>query len=149
MITKLKSHKYLTLLEIWSSNFFLPFDDFDRFKLALSFRDTKLVDKDSKEAQKYLKQQEEGSSNLKRKPGGLNSIMGVISGKVTKMGTLDKSKRDWDQYVSDTGIKEELQTHNRGKDGYVEKQMFLERSDLRRFEIEKAAREKTRKTLNR
>ena len=68
------------------------------------------VDKDSKEAQKYLKQQEEASSSLKRKPGGLNSIMGAISGKVTKMGTVDKSKRDWNEYVADTGIKEELQT---------------------------------------
>ena len=31
---------------------------------------------------------------------------------------------------------------------YVEKQMFLERSDHRRFEIEKAAREKSRKLEN-
>ena len=43
--------------------------------------------------------------------------MGVISGKVAKMGTLDKSKKDWDEYVSSTGMKEELQTHNKGKDG--------------------------------
>ena len=32
---------------------------------------------------------------------------------------------------------------------FVEKQLFLERADLRRFEIEKAAREKARKALNR
>ena len=31
---------------------------------------------------------------------------------------------------------------------YVEKQMFLERSDHRRFEIEKAAREKGRKQIS-
>ena len=31
---------------------------------------------------------------------------------------------------------------------YVEKQQFLERADYRRFEIEKAAREKSRKTFN-
>ena len=79
---------------------------------------TKEVDKDSVEAQKFLKQQEEQPKEaVKRKPGGLNSIMGVISGKVAKMGTLDKSKKDWDEYVSSTGIKEELQTHNKGKDG--------------------------------
>ena len=30
---------------------------------------------------------------------------------------------------------------------YVEKQMFLERADLRQFEQEKAIRDKTRKTL--
>lgn len=63
------------------------------------------------------------------------------------MGTLDKSKIDWDSYVKEEGIKEELETHNKGKDGYVEKQMFLERADYRRFEIEKAAREKSRKSL--
>ena len=32
---------------------------------------------------------------------------------------------------------------------YVEKLEFLERADHRRFEMEKEAREKTRKTLNR
>ena len=56
---------------------------------------------------------------------------------------------DWDQYVAKEGIKEELETFNKGKDGYVEKQMFLERADHRRFEQEKAAREKTRTPLNR
>ena len=30
---------------------------------------------------------------------------------------------------------------------YVEKQMFLERADLRQFEIEKAIRDKNRKSL--
>ena len=43
--------------------------------------------------------------------------MGAISGKKTKMGTLDKSKMDWNQFVNEEGIKEELVTHNRGKDG--------------------------------
>ncbi len=78
----------------------------------------------------------------------MNSIMGVISGKKPKMGTLDKSKMDWNKFIDEEGIKEELQTHNKGKEGYVEKQMFLERSDYRRFEIEREAREKSRKTLN-
>ena len=55
---------------------------------------------------------------------------------------------DWNKYVAEEGIKEELETFNKGKDGYVEKQMFLERADYRRFEIEKEAREKTRKPLN-
>ena len=42
---------------------------------------------------------------------------------------------------------EELTTFNKGKEGYVEKQMFLERADVRQFEIERAAREKTRKSF--
>ena len=56
-----------------------------------------------------------------------------------------------------------MRTHNKGKDGYVEKLEFLERADLRfrvneinfliafllfrQFEQEKALREKTRKSL--
>ncbi|TRY74756.1 hypothetical protein TCAL_00739 [Tigriopus californicus] len=119
---------------------------------------TKEVDKNSKEAQKFLKAQEKVSGSTATLPnavakrpavGGLASIMNEISGKKKKMGCLDKSKMDWDSYVNKEGIKEELTTHNRGKDGFVEKQEFLERADLRRFELEKTAREKTRKTLNR
>ena len=51
--------------------------------------------------------------------GGLSSIMGLISGKKPKLGTLDKSKMDWNTFVEQEGIKEELQTHNKGKDGLV------------------------------
>ena len=117
---------------------------------------TKSVDRDSKEGKKFLKQENQtnfGISNkkdiiTKRNASGLNSIMGVISGKKPKLGCLDKSKMDWNKFVEEEGIKEELQTHNKGKEGYVEKQMFLERADHRRFEIEKEAREKTRKPLN-
>ena len=116
---------------------------------------TKEVDKDSKEGKKFLKidnQPESEHQNLtnipKRPSGGLSSVMGAISGKKPKLGCLDKSKMDWNKYVAEEGIKEQLETYNKGKDGYVEKQMFLERADYRRFEIEKEAREKTRKPLN-
>ena len=89
---------------------------------------TKEVDKDSKEAKKFLKTQSEGgasaspassapSSAATKRPGGLSSIMNVISGKKAKMGCLDKSKLDWNKFVAEEGIKEELQTHNKGKDG--------------------------------
>ncbi len=40
-----------------------------------------------------------------------------FAGKKPKMGTLDKSKMDWNKFVSEEGIKEELETHNKGKDG--------------------------------
>ena len=40
---------------------------------------------------------------------------------------------DWNLSVNDDSIlhREELSTHNKGKDGYVEKLEFLERADLR------------------
>lgn len=81
---------------------------------------TKEVDRDSKEAQKFLKRQEEAEeakAQAVKRPGGLSSIMGAISGKKKKMGCLDKSKMDWNKYVADEGIKEELETYNKGKDG--------------------------------
>ena len=85
---------------------------------------TKEVDKDSKAAKKFTKQQEEAKSNTPVLPSGggsskrgLSGLMGVISGKKQKMGCLDKSKLDWDKYVAEEGIKEDLQSHNRGKDG--------------------------------
>lgn len=84
------------------------------------FRIVKEVDKDSKEAKKALGQSGSSdsptTSSLKR-PGGLSGIMDVISGKKKKMGCLDKSKLDWNKFVEKEGIKEELVTHNRGKDG--------------------------------
>eukprot|EP00088_Acartia_fossae_P028120 TRINITY_DN2890_c0_g1_i5.p1 TRINITY_DN2890_c0_g1~~TRINITY_DN2890_c0_g1_i5.p1 ORF type:complete len:351 (-),score=134.69 TRINITY_DN2890_c0_g1_i5:283-1335(-) len=115
---------------------------------------TKEVDADSKEAKKFQKEVESGTteepsseSATKRKAGGgLASVVGNI-GKKAKMGCLDKSKLDWNQFVQEEGIKEDLASFNRGKDGFVERQMFLERADHRQFEIEKSIREKNRKSF--
>ena len=83
---------------------------------------SKEVAADSSEAKKYLKSQEEDSkaapvsSSGSKRPGGLAGIVGSI-GKKQKMGVLDKSKLDWNSFVSQEGISEELKTHNKGKDG--------------------------------
>ena len=58
----------------------------------------------------------------------------------------EKSKLDWEKFKSDEGIKDELAIHNRGKDGYIARKQFLERTDLRQFEIEKSLRQKNKKT---
>ncbi|XP_053688105.1 craniofacial development protein 1 [Sabethes cyaneus] len=75
--------------------------------------------------------------------GGLGSVLSQI-GKKNKLSTLEKSKLDWNSFKKIEGIEEELQNHNKGKDGYLEKQDFLERADLRQFEIEKSFRQTTR-----
>jgi len=105
---------------------------------------SKQVSADSKEAAKFLSG--EATSSTTKRPGGLAGVVGSIT-KKPKMGCLDKSKLDWNQFVQEKNIREELSTHNKGKDGYVEKLEFLERADLRQFEQEKALREKTRKSL--
>ncbi len=75
--------------------------------------------------------------------GGLSSILGQI-GKKNKLSVLEKSKLDWNNFKETEGIREDLEKHNRGKDGYLEKQDFLQRTDLRQFEKEKALRSSSR-----
>jgi Bucentaur or craniofacial development len=48
--------------------------------------------------------------------GGLSSILGQLN-KKNKLSVLEKTKLDWDGFKDNEGISEELQTHNRGRDG--------------------------------
>lgn len=75
--------------------------------------------------------------------GGLGAVLSQI-GKKNKLSTLEKTKLDWNSFKRNQGIEEELQTHNKGKDGYLERQDFLQRADVRQFEIEKSFRQTTR-----
>lgn len=77
--------------------------------------------------------------------GGISSVLGQI-GKKAKISTLEKSKLDWDSYKRAENLEEEITTHNKGKDGYLERQDFLQRADLRQFEIEKQLRNANRRS---
>ncbi|XP_061394571.1 craniofacial development protein 1 [Musca vetustissima] len=78
--------------------------------------------------------------------GGIGSLLNQI-GKKKKLSVLEKSQMDWKSFKSEEGIEEELQTFNKGKDGYLERQDFLQRTDLRQFEIEKSLRQSSRRPL--
>lgn len=80
--------------------------------------------------------------------GGISSVLGRLE-KKTKINTLEKSKMDWDNFKKQEDIEEEINSHNRGKDGYLEKQDFLQRADFRQFEIEKQLRNSSRRNNNR
>ena len=56
------------------------------------------------------------------------------------MSTLEKSKLDWESFKKDEGIGEDLKTFNQGKQGFLERQAFLERADHKQFEIERNLR---------
>ncbi|KAL9976458.1 hypothetical protein ACROYT_G013765 [Oculina patagonica] len=114
---------------------------------------TKTVDEDSTEAKKMKKEETKkteanptGKQHLGsvqpatgfKRTGGLSSVLGQIS-KKTKMSTLEKSKLDWDVFKDQEGIQEELQHFN--KDGYLEKQAFLQRTDEKQFEMERDIRQ--------
>ena len=79
------------------------------------------------------------------KPKGLASVLSTIMNKKSKLNTLEKTSLDWIQYKREHGISEELQNFNRGRGGYIEKQRFLERADLRSYEIERDMRMTKRK----
>lgn len=76
---------------------------------------------------------------VSRKSGGLGSVLSQI-GKKQKLSTLEKSKLDWNRFKKDENIEDELKSHNMGKNGYLDRQDFLQRTDLRQFEMEKDAR---------
>lgn len=50
--------------------------------------------------------------------GGLGSLLNQI-GKKKKISVLEKSQMDWKSFKSSEGIEEDLQTFNKGKDGYA------------------------------
>ncbi|KAK6983655.1 craniofacial development protein 1-like isoform X1 [Biomphalaria glabrata] len=115
---------------------------------------TKEVDADSKEAKAEQKKQEKSKHDqtetaanssvglgIKRPAvgGGLGSVLNKIT-KKNKMGTLEKSKIDWESFKTKEGINDDLKIHNKGKQGYTERMAFLNRTDQRQFEIERSLR---------
>ncbi|CAG9538341.1 unnamed protein product [Cercopithifilaria johnstoni] len=80
----------------------------------------------------------------KRALDGLTSAISAFS-KKSKMSVLEKTAQDWGAFKTETGIEEELTSHNRGKQGYVDRVEFLSRTDYRQFEIERDARNAARK----
>lgn len=52
------------------------------------------------------------------KKSGMQSILSQIN-KKNKISTLEKSKLDWDGFKKKQGIEEEIQNHNKGKNGSV------------------------------
>ncbi|XP_075254587.1 craniofacial development protein 1-like isoform X2 [Convolutriloba macropyga] len=86
------------------------------------------------------------------KPGGgsnLTSIVGAL-GKKKKMGTLQKSALDWESFKSKEGesLQEELESHRKGKNSFLDRKDFLERVDWNQFENERVIRQVERKRQN-
>ncbi|XP_073947052.1 yeti [Choristoneura fumiferana] len=70
---------------------------------------------------------------------GLKDVLGQLN-KKNQLSTLEKSKLDWETYKKEQDIADEVQNHNKGKNGYLDKQDFLERADHRQYEIERDMR---------
>jgi hypothetical protein len=57
-----------------------------------------------------------------------------------KINTVEKSRLDWANYVDQAGIKDELLTHSKAKEGYIGRMDFLGRMEDKREEERRAAR---------
>jgi len=79
--------------------------------------------------------------------GGLDSVLAEIAGP-SKLSTVAKTSADWDSYKTKTGVEEELEKQAQSNKAYLVKQDFLKRVDERRFEHERAQRDKERAARN-
>ncbi|XP_023946672.2 uncharacterized protein LOC112052020 [Bicyclus anynana] len=71
--------------------------------------------------------------------GGLSDLLGQLKNKNT-LSTLEKSKLDWNTYKKEEGVEDEIASINKGKSGYLDRRDFLERTDMRQYEIERDLR---------
>lgn len=74
----------------------------------------------------------------------LKNLKSVDKKNQKKPTILELAAQDWDKCKAEEKIEEELKQATKSKTGYLEKQRFLERSDLRQFEIEREIRDKQR-----
>ncbi|XP_055942350.1 craniofacial development protein 1-like [Argiope bruennichi] len=81
------------------------------------------------------------SERLTSKRLNIDSVLQVIQSKKQKTGILQKARYDWNTFKRSEGIEEDLKKFNKGKQGFIERQRFLERSELRTFENEKLLRQ--------
>jgi hypothetical protein len=80
----------------------------------------------------------------KPKMSGMAGLLGKLK-EQPKISTLEKSRLDWNEFKKEENIEEDLTTHTRGKQSFLERAAFLNRADNRQFEIEKDLRAKERR----
>ncbi|KXG49308.1 Craniofacial development protein 1/Bucentaur [Penicillium griseofulvum] len=64
----------------------------------------------------------------------------VADARGPKINTVEKSRLDWATYVDSAGIKDELRTHSKAKEGYIGRMDFLGRMEEKREDERRAAR---------
>lgn len=81
----------------------------------------------------------------KSNPGDLlkNLKMSMDKG-VKKPTILDQAAQDWNRAKTEENIEEELKQATKSKTGYLDKQRFLQQTDLKQFEREREIRDKVR-----
>ncbi|GBN46160.1 hypothetical protein AVEN_200214-1 [Araneus ventricosus] len=85
------------------------------------------------------------SNHLSGKRINVDSVLQVVQTKRQKANVLQKALHEWNNFKRIEGIEEDLRKFNKGKQGFLERQRFLQRSELRCFETEKVLRHSLKK----
>uniref|UniRef100_A0A0N5C705 Craniofacial development protein 1 n=1 Tax=Strongyloides papillosus TaxID=174720 RepID=A0A0N5C705_STREA len=105
---------------------------------------TKISENTTESKNKSTKEDSIPTNKRSAKSSGLLDI--AESMKKRKTTSISQCTESWKKYVTSTGISEELASFNKGKGGFLARQDFLAKTDLRQFEKEKDARNALRKT---
>jgi len=81
--------------------------------------------------------QSAGPTSAPRAKGGLDDVLSTIKGPKA-VSTVAKSSMDWDGFKEKEGLEEDLAAAS--KDGYLARKDFLDRVDVRTYEVDKAKR---------
>ncbi|KAK4468692.1 hypothetical protein MN116_007873 [Schistosoma mekongi] len=72
----------------------------------------------------------------------LQNLKSTISN-LPKLSTLEKSRLDWKQYIQKESLEDDLKAHNKGKEGYLERQAFFNRASEREYQYERELKKST------
>jgi hypothetical protein len=78
----------------------------------------------------------------KKKSTGVDSVLAALEAPKS-VNTVEKSSMDWDQFKDKEGVNDEL--NQAARNGFLERQDFLQRCDERKFEQEKTERNEKRR----
>ncbi|KAI6182752.1 Bucentaur [Aphelenchoides bicaudatus] len=81
-----------------------------------------------------------------KKGSGFQSAISQLK-KSKKTSVLEKSQKDWNKFVEEKSMKEELESHDKSKDSYLDQQDFIAKADYNKFVKERESREQARKPL--
>lgn len=74
----------------------------------------------------------------------LKSLKSVDLKNQKKPTILEQAAQDWNKCKVEEKLEDELKQATKSKGGYLDRQSFLQRSDLRQFEKEREIRDRTR-----
>lgn len=118
---------------------------------TLIIKNKKKFATDLKSTNEIVRKKKKHSSMItgtdKKKKSGIDYILSKIYGPNT-VNTITKTSHDWDQFKERNSLGEKLKQNSEGKCSYLLKRDFLERVDLRRYELEKENRINKRLTPN-